>query len=135
MRNKTDIPLALHTSGVELLNGVKKGSCDMFNTGGTMRDFMKNGYIADLAGIPVWHGSGVDLGVLEASYLHACAATENATLSSDIFGEFCRFNDLIVEPIEIENGFAKIPEKPGLGVELDEEAIEKYRINKRTNVS
>jgi muconate cycloisomerase len=97
-----------------------------------MRDFMKNGYIAKVAGIPVWHGSGVDLGVLEASYLHACAATENATLSSDIFGEFCRFDDLIVEPIEIENGFAKIPEKPGLGVELDEEAVEKYRVNKGT---
>ena len=100
-----------------------------------MRDFIKNSYIAEIAGIPVWHGSSVDLGVLEASYLHTCAATENATLSSDIFGEFCRVDDLIVEPIKIENGYANITEKPGLGVELDQEAIEKYKVNKSTKVN
>jgi L-alanine-DL-glutamate epimerase-like enolase superfamily enzyme len=38
-----------------------------------------------------------------------------------------REDDLIVEPIRIENGYAKVPDEPGLGVELDHGALEKYR--------
>jgi L-alanine-DL-glutamate epimerase-like enolase superfamily enzyme len=34
---------------------------------------------------------------------------------------------MILEPIEIKNGYAKVPNKPGLGVELDEEAMKRYR--------
>jgi len=128
LRHKIDIPIALHIGGADIIRAIKAEACDMINTGGAMWEFKKNAAIAELAGIPVWHGSGNDLGILEASYLHACAATKNATLTSDIFGEFCRENDLLVEPIEIKNGYAKVPDKPGLGVELDEKAIEKYRI-------
>jgi L-alanine-DL-glutamate epimerase-like enolase superfamily enzyme len=37
-------------------------------------------------------------------------------------------NDLIVEPLVVSDGYAKAPAKPGLGVEIDEDAVEKYRI-------
>ncbi|MEM2905420.1 MAG: mandelate racemase/muconate lactonizing enzyme family protein [Candidatus Bathyarchaeia archaeon] len=135
MRQKIDIPLALHVVGTAVMNAVKMDACDIINTGGTMHEFRKYAGIAEVAGIPVWHGSGVDLGLLEASYVHACAATSNATLTSDIFSEFCRVDDLITEPIEIKNGLAKVPQKPGLGVELDEKALEKYRAGKTRVIS
>jgi hypothetical protein len=35
-------------------------------------------------------------------------------------------DDLIAEPLIVEIGFMKVPEGPGLGVELDEDAIERY---------
>lgn len=130
MREKIDIPLALHTGGTDLINAVKMDACDIINTGGTMHEFKKYAGIAETVGMPVWHGSGNDLGLLEASYVHACAATKNATLTSDIFSEFCRVNDLLVQPIEIKNGLAKVPQKPGLGVELDEKAVDQYRAGK-----
>jgi len=129
MRRKIDIPIALHIRGADIINAVKMEACDFINTGGSMYEFKKNSAVAELAGIPVWHGAGVDLGILEASYLHACAATKNATLTSDIFSEFCRVDDLLVDPIEIKNGIAKVPTKPGLGVEIDDKALEKYRTN------
>ncbi len=135
LRHKIDIPIALHIRGVEILKAVKMEACDIINTSGTMYEFKRNAAVAELAGIPVWHGSGNDLGILEASYLHACAATKNATLTSDIFGEFCRENDLLVEPIEIKNGLAKVPVKPGLGVEIDDEALRRYSIRKMNVVS
>jgi len=135
LRQKIDIPIALHIGGTDIIRAVKMEACDIINTGGTMYEFKKNAAIAELAGIPVWHGSGNDLGIMEASYLHACAATKNATLTSDIFGEFCRENDLLVEPIEIKNGLAKVPTKPGLGVEIDDSALEKYKIGKTHTVS
>jgi len=135
MRQKIDIPIALHIGGIDIINAVKEGACDYINTGGTMHEFKKYAGIAEVAGIPVWHGSGNDLGIMEASYVHACATTRNATLTSDVFGEFCRVDDLLAEPIEIKDGLAKVPQKPGLGVELDEKALRRYQAGKSRVVS
>jgi L-alanine-DL-glutamate epimerase-like enolase superfamily enzyme len=33
---------------------------------------------------------------------------------------------MLEEPIVAKNGFVEIPDKPGLGVEVNEEALEKY---------
>ena len=52
-----------------------------------------------------------------------------ATLPSDIVGNIMREDDLIVEPIEIADGYASVPDKPGLGVELDEAAVAKYSVD------
>jgi muconate cycloisomerase len=50
------------------------------------------------------------------------------TLTSDICGETLRVDDLISEPLVIANGHASVPDGPGLGVILDEEAVERYRV-------
>ena len=50
------------------------------------------------------------------------------TLTSDICSELLRVDDLIVDPLVIENGYVRVPEGPGLGVELDEDALERYRV-------
>ena len=34
--------------------------------------------------------------------------------------------ELLREPLEVENGFLIPPDKPGLGVELDSKALEKF---------
>ena len=81
-----------------------------------------------MAGIPVWHGSGVGLGISEAAILHSAAAAKACTLSSDVVGEKIRSNDLIVEPIRFADGSALVPQGPGLGVELDMDAVEKYGV-------
>ena len=36
-------------------------------------------------------------------------------------------DDLIVEPHAVQRGFMRVPEGPGLGVELDEDAVTRYR--------
>src|SRR5438093_10374659 len=73
-----------------------------------MAMFVKCCFIAEQAGVPVWHGSGVDLGIMDMSYVHACAAAPAATLPSDVVGNFLREDDLLVEPIRIEDGYAEI---------------------------
>jgi len=37
--------------------------------------------------------------------------------------------DLLKEPIEIKDGYISIPEKPGLGIELNEDVLEKYELS------
>jgi L-alanine-DL-glutamate epimerase-like enolase superfamily enzyme len=92
-----------------------------------MASFVANAYLAGAAGMPVWHGSGNDCGIVDASYLHSCAAAPNCTLPSDILS-FLREDDLIVEPIEIRSSYAIVSDKPGLGVELDEDAVRRYGV-------
>ena len=68
----------------------------------------------------------MDLGIRDMSSIHAAAAA-GCQLPCDIVGTIFREDDLIVEPIRIENGAAIVPDKPGLGIELDREALERYR--------
>ena len=35
-------------------------------------------------------------------------------------------SELLVEPIKLKDGYLIVPERPGLGIELNEEAISKY---------
>lgn len=129
MRGKIHFPLALHLGdGREVIEAVKAEACDYLNLGNGMVNFIKTAAIAEMAGIAVWHGSGVGLGISEAAVLHAAAAAKACTLSSDVVGEKIRSNDLIVEPIRFEDGHALVPQGPGLGVELDMAAVEKYAV-------
>ena len=57
--------------------------------------------------------------------LHASAAAGNCTLGSDLCGNFVHEHSLLAEPL-VADGYATVPDKPGLGVELDEEAIQRY---------
>ena len=129
LREKLDFPLALHLGNhQDVINAVKREACDYLNLGGSMNSFKQGTAIAEAAGMPVWHGSGVGLGISEASYVHACAATKATTLSSDIVGEMLRVDDLIVRPLAFEDGYFEVPQEPGLGVELDEEALERFGV-------
>lgn len=128
-RGKMSAAIALHIEGPhQIRDAIKREACDWINTGGSMVNCHKTSAMCEAAGIPTWHGSGIDLGIAEAAHTHAAAACKSMTLTSDICGELLRIDDLIVEPLMIENGHVRVPEGPGLGVELDEDALERYRV-------
>jgi muconate cycloisomerase len=136
LREKLGIPVFIHLSlpygrdlqkSEDLIPALRESAADGFNFNGPMFEFVRLAECAALDGLACWHGSEVDLGILEVSALHACAAAPGCTLPSDIFGELVREDDLIAEPIRFEHGFALVPQGAGLGVELDREALEKYR--------
>ena len=111
----------------QMIRIIREDCCTVFNTGGNpgMSTFVENCYLAGAAGMPVWHGSGNDCGIVDASYMHSVAASANCTLPSDILS-FLRSDDLILEPIPIQDSYVIVPDRPGLGVDLDEEALKKY---------
>lgn len=130
-RQKIQFPLALHVMTTpEVVEAVKHEACDYLNLGNSMRGFFRHATLAELAGIPVWHGSSVGLGVSEAAILHVSAAAKACTLSCDVVGEKIRINDLITQPIQIRDGLAQVPDGPGLGVELDMEAVERFSVRR-----
>jgi muconate cycloisomerase len=67
------------------------------------------------------------LGILDAAMLHSCAASPNCTLPSDLLS-YQRVDDLIVKPIEIRDSYAIVPDRPGLGVDLDEDAVRRWQL-------
>jgi muconate cycloisomerase len=136
LRERLQIPIFLHIAvpyrhmgqlPEDIIPALREHCADGFNFNGPMFEFVRLANTAALEGLPCWHGSEVDCGILEAAALHAAAATANCTLPCDIFGELVRVDDLIVEPIHFERGHAIVPNGPGLGVELDHEAKAEYQ--------
>ena len=100
----------------------------MFNTGGSPSHAAKNAGIADAAGMPVWlQVVGLGLGVSGAFATHVHAVIKNATIPSDSL-HFVRESDLIYGALTPKDGFVQVPTDPGLGIELDMDAVEKYRV-------
>lgn len=130
LRDQVSYMVCHHQSNpLEMIRAYSAGACDMFNTSpASMPAFVSNCYIARAMKYEVWHGSSHDMGIRDASYLHACAAASNCTYPSDILS-YQRVDDLIVEPIEIRDSYAIVSDRPGLGVELDDDAVKKYAVS------
>lgn len=132
LKDKLGIPLYRHISLPytqdirDIIAFVKADAVDGYNFNGSAFNCVLLAGISQLEGKSCWRGSEVDLGILEAMALHIAAASVNCTIPSDIFGELVRQDDLIREPIRFENGSAFVPQGAGLGVDLDEAAVQKY---------
>jgi len=114
----------------DAIRAIQHQAIDGFNFNCGFAHFQKLDHIATAAELPCWHGSEIDLGIMEAMYLHSCAAAHSCEWSSDIFGTLIRSHDLLKQSLRIEPPFAFLPEGVGLGVEPDLEAINEYLINK-----
>ena len=129
LRQRITIPLALTPSGdAQIYEAIRTEACDVFNLGGNMRSFVRSAQLAQVAGIPAWHGSGVELGIRDMSFVHAAAATRSCTIPSDTLC-YLRQSDLLATPFRVEQGYIAVPKTPGLGVSLDEAALKRYRVS------
>jgi glucarate dehydratase len=66
-----------------------------------------------------------ELGVSTAAMLHLAAATPSMIHAPDSHYHD-QVDDIITQPFQYRNGCIAVPQGPGLGVELDEEKVEKY---------
>ncbi|NVM02452.1 MAG: mandelate racemase/muconate lactonizing enzyme family protein [Candidatus Helarchaeota archaeon] len=67
------------------------------------------------------------LGISAAMLIHLVAAKYHSiNHDTELFGHMMLEDDLIVKKLEFKKGMVKVPEGPGWGVQLDEEALEKY---------
>jgi L-alanine-DL-glutamate epimerase-like enolase superfamily enzyme len=87
-------------------------------------------HVAKAAGLSCHVGSNLELGIASAAMLHlACAVDviDSRTYPADILGPLYHESDLLREPLRLGPETARVPEGPGLGVELDEEQLERWR--------
>ncbi len=76
--------------------------------------------------LPIWHGSGLDLGIATAAQLHLAAATPNCLLPGDQSGPWLRESSLLKAAFQVEGGQIRVPKGTGLGVEVNFDAMEQY---------
>ncbi len=139
LREFTDIRIVRHVSLPyiyqgqrvhDMINVLAHQSADGFNFNSGLSKFRQQDAIANAANMYSWHGSEIDLGILEAMYIHQVLATSNCIWPSDIFGRLIRVHDLLKTPLKIEAPYAYLPSDGlGLGIKLDEEAIESFKTN------
>ena len=87
-------------------------------------------HVAKAAGIACSIGSNLELGIGTAAMLHLAAAVPNIdceTYPADIIGPLYHEADLLKTPLQLGPEYAVVPEGPGLGVEIDEKQIERWR--------
>jgi muconate cycloisomerase len=130
-RQKCPIPLAAHLHRPEeVLTALRHDAADYFNLGGDNFDMTyRCAAIAAAAQRQVWlqEERDLSLGVAAAYAAHVGCVVDNAVIPLDIL-HFLRENDLIGGALPPQDGHIRVPDGPGLGIELDEDAVSHYRV-------
>ena len=102
---------------------------------------LKAASVAEAAGLPCNVNGSAEMGVGNAANLHLSAALPIVSLAGCFnvttlrgreqtrIGGLFYLDDIITEPFKYQDGYLYVPDRPGLGVELDEEKITRYRVD------
>jgi muconate cycloisomerase len=142
---RVDVPVMADESAwtqhdiIELyeLDAAASFSCYVTKPGGLWRA-RQQAELAYALGMDSDIGGSIELGIGNAANLHLGAALERAWLPSvcpvttvrgapgpEIAGVYYR-DDVIVEPFRFEDGRLRVPDGPGLGIEVDVEKVRAY---------
>jgi muconate cycloisomerase len=87
-------------------------------------------HLARAAGLVCSMGSNLELGIATAAMLHLGVAEptiDSERYPGDFLGPLYHEADLITKPLNLGPTVARVPDGPGLGVELDEDQLDRYR--------
>ncbi|MEQ9407527.1 MAG: enolase C-terminal domain-like protein [Fuerstiella sp.] len=137
LRRRTDIPImadeSAFTSGDAWQLSIER-AVDIISVypgkNGGIQNTVEVVHTARAAGIPCAMGSNLELGIGTAAMLHLGAALPTIAserFPGDFIGPLYHEADMLQTPLQLGPASARVPEEPGLGVELDEQQLEKYR--------
>jgi len=131
VRRSVAVPIAADEACTDLrsvLELIKADACDVLvvypSEAGGLRRAHQIGALADAAGKWCTIGSWAELGVATAGNVHVVASSSNYPFASDTHYPLQEL-DVLVEPFEMTDGLVQVPRSPGLGVELDPEAVQR----------
>jgi L-alanine-DL-glutamate epimerase-like enolase superfamily enzyme len=135
IRRAVQTPIAVDESvwtPEEAMAVCKKQAADVINIKltrvGGINPGKKIADIAQSAFLKTHIGCEIEFGVATAAKVHMAVALENATCAAA--GEFTEMvmlrDNIVKQPYRIENSSIAPNDKPGLGVELDEEKMRRY---------
>ena len=105
---------------------VREEACDGFVVGGGTARVLQQGALAAEFDKPFWLQM-VGTGLTSAMSFHLGAVLPMAQWPAvNCLNNYA--DDLLIEPLQISGGYARVPEAPGLGVEVDQDALTRYRM-------
>lgn len=141
VRSAVNVPVASHESSwtfYEALNVIKKEAADVihidprFDAGFTGARITAG--MAEAAGLPVLLHSFYELGIAQCAYMHLAASCPNFILANQSAYDSLIDDVIMGGRLEFKDGCMDLPEKPGIGVELDTQRMEKYHAAYEENV-
>jgi L-alanine-DL-glutamate epimerase-like enolase superfamily enzyme len=123
--------VAMHYGNPKPLTVFQEKACDGFVLGGSARTLMEANAACRIADLPFWLQL-TGTGITAAWSLHFGAVLSQAQWPAVNCHQLYTHN-LLTEPIVVQAGKATVPDKPGLGFELDQSALENFRTNKPMN--
>ena len=135
VRLRSSIPIIEHVADlgdVFLTALIRHQAVDIINVvacqgGGIMRA-QRLIQTAETAGIPALLGSTIELGPGTAALVHLAVASPNVTIPSDLVSPELLDDDICTTPFRFAEGALRPFDKPGLGIELDEEKMGKWHL-------
>jgi L-alanine-DL-glutamate epimerase-like enolase superfamily enzyme len=131
VRRSVAVPIAADEACTDLrsvLELIKADACDVLvvypSEAGGLRRAHQIGALADAAGKWCTIGSWAELGVATAGNVHVVASSSNYPFASDTHYPLQEL-DVLAQPLAMTDGLVEVPRAPGLGVELDPEAVER----------
>lgn len=128
IRKATRVPVAMHYGTPDAIVALKNEICDGFVIGGGASRIRHRGTVAAMANKPFWLQI-VGTGITATWSKHFGAVMSHATWPAVNCHQLYQ-HQLLTEPIRVDNGRSAIPGGPGLGCEIDWDAVEKYRVRK-----
>jgi len=126
IKRRISLPIALHYGVPRLTISVREDVCDGFVIGGGASRVKNQGAAAAEVHKPFWLQL-VGTGLTTAFTLHLGSVLTHALWPAITCHEIYS-DDLIKDKIEVQGGYARVPDRPGLGVTIDEKALENLQI-------
>ena len=126
IRQAVNRPVAMHFGSPPFVTAVREEVCDGFVIGGGKSMTMRQGQCAAEVSMPFW------LQIVGNGLTTTWDAHLGSVLTHARWPAISCINmyshHLLTEPVRVINGHQRVPDKPGLGVEVDEAAVEQYRV-------
>ncbi|ASR33918.1 mandelate racemase [Prauserella marina] len=145
VRNRSEVPLLANEASwtrSDQLAVIRAGAADAVSVDnqldGGLLNVKRSAGLCEAAGLPVVKHSLGELGIALAAAVHTIAATPNFTYANQAYGA------LLSDDVTVgfgggidsyDEGCLPVPTKPGLGVTLDQDRIERYARLYRTRGS
>jgi muconate cycloisomerase len=86
--------------------------------------------IADAAGVALYGGTMLEAAIGTVASAHVFATFPRLAFGTELFGPLLLTEEILEEPLDYRAFSLAVPEKPGLGIALDEDRIAFFRRDK-----
>jgi L-alanine-DL-glutamate epimerase-like enolase superfamily enzyme len=137
VRRSVTVPVMADESCYTLQDAMaiaRAGAADILSIyvgkGGGIGPARKIASVAEAAGLTCTIGSNLELGIASAAMAHVAMSTPGVGAEEfpcDILGPLAYEHTLLKQPFDVQDGTVAASDKPGLGIEIDDEMLAKYR--------
>lgn len=127
IRQRIDRPVAMHYGNPPIMTALREDVCDGFVVCAGASAILRQAFLLEQANKPFW------LQLVGTGITTSWAAHLGAVLLQAKWPAITCMNiyesQLLAQPIELRGGFMRVPEGPGLGIEIDEDAFARYQVD------